>query len=229
MKKLGIIVNPIAGIGGRVGMKGSDGREVLARSIALGARPESPNRAIEALKVVARVADRIEVITYPAEMGEAEARAAGFKPTVIGHIEEGNTTPEDTMEAAQQMFAMGIDMLIFAGGNGTARNICSAVGLSIPVLGIPAGVKIHSGVYAVNPRAAGEVAALYLEGKLVQIKEAEVMDIDEEAFREGVVTAKLYGFMKVPEERRFVIRSSTWLTRTRRIKSPRIAFSPTVI
>lgn len=204
MKKLGVIVNPVAGMGGRVGLKGSDGSAVLAKSIALGAKPESPNRAIEALKVISRISDQIEVITYPNEMGETEARAAGLAPTVIGSIESGNTTPEDTLNAAQQLRERNVDLLLFAGGDGTARNIYSAVGLSIPVLGIPAGVKIHSAVYAVNPRAAGEVAALYLEGKLVRIRESEVMDIDEEAFRAGVVSARLYGFMKVPEEARFV-------------------------
>lgn len=206
MKKLGVIVNPVAGMGGRVGLKGSDGKDILEKARALGAKPESPQRATEALKVIAeRLQDAdLEVITYPAEMGEYEAREAGFSPRVIGSIHSGQTTPEDTLRAAQEMKDLGVDLLFFAGGDGTARNIFTAIGTSIPCLGIPAGVKIHSAVYAVNPHSAGEVASLYLMGKVVNIKESEVMDIDEDAFRQGVVSARLYGYLMVPEERRYV-------------------------
>jgi predicted polyphosphate/ATP-dependent NAD kinase len=106
------------------------------------------------------------------------------------------------MQAAKEMAERGVDLILFAGGDGTARNIYTAVGTSIPVLGIPAGVKIHSAVYAINPRSAGEVASLFLKSQVVNIREAEVMDIDEDAFREGRVNARLYGYLKVPVERR---------------------------
>lgn len=206
MKKLGVIVNPVAGMGGRVGLKGSDGPEIQKRARELGAKPESPHRAIEALKVIARLKDQVEIITYPNEMGEDEARAAGFNPHVIGAINSGATNPKDTMQAAQDMVTAGVDIILFAGGDGTARNIYTAVGsgAEIPVLGIPAGVKIHSAVYAVNPKSAGEAAAQFLEGKAVNIREAEVMDIDEDAFREGRVSARLYGYLNVPENKRYV-------------------------
>jgi len=204
MKKLGFIVNPVAGMGGRVGLKGSDGAEILKLARELGAKPEAPGRALEALKIISGLKDKIEIITYPHEMGQEECREAGFEPRVIGAIESGRTTPEDTMEAARLMAAEKVDLILFAGGDGTARNIYNAVGERVPTLGIPAGVKIHSGVYAVNPKGAGQVCAMFLDGKLLNIREAEVMDIDEDAFREGVVTAKLYGYLRVPEERRYV-------------------------
>ena len=204
MKKLGVIVNPVAGMGGRVGLKGSDGAEILHRARELGAKPESPGRAVEALKVVARLKDDIEVIAYPCEMGEHECLEAGFKPDVVGSITSGSATPEDTRKAAEAMAAAGVDLILFAGGDGTARNIQNAVGAKIPALGIPAGVKIHSAVYAVTPRSAGEVAAMFLEDRLRNTKEAEVMDIDEEAFRKGMVSARLHGYLLVPEEKRFV-------------------------
>jgi len=204
MKKLGIIINPVAGMGGRVGLKGSYGAEILRRATELGATPESPRRAVEALKVVSRLKDNIEVIAYPAEMGEDECREAGIGPKVVGTIASGATTADDTQDAAREMAAAGVDLILFAGGDGTARNVQDAVGTSVPVLGIPAGVKIHSAVYAVTPRSAGEVAAMFLEDRLSNTKEAEVMDIDEEAFRKGVVSAKLYGYLLVPEEKRFV-------------------------
>lgn len=202
MKKLGVIVNPIAGMGGRVGLKGSDGIEILRKAREMGAEPESPRRAIEALKIIAKLKNEIEVLAYPDEMGADECRQAGLEPEVIGSIKSGETSPEDTMEAAREMAQKGVDLILFAGGDGTARNIYTAIGPKIPVLGIPAGVKIHSAVYAINPRSAGEVASLYLQGQVVNIREAEVMDIDEEAFREGRVNARLYGYLKVPVERR---------------------------
>jgi len=204
MKKLGVIVNPIAGMGGRVGLKGTDGNEILCRARDLGAQPESPRRAAEALKIVSRMKDNLEVVAYPAEMGEDECREAGLAPTVIGSIRSGATTAEDTQRAARDMVDAGVDLILFAGGDGTARNICDAIGNTAPVLGIPAGVKIHSAVYAVTPRGAGEVAAMFLEDRLTNTREAEVMDIDEDAFRDGVVTAQLYGYLLVPAEKRFV-------------------------
>ena len=204
MKKFGLIVNPIAGMGGKVGLKGSDGAEVLKKARELGAKPEAPQRATEALRVISRIKDKVQIITYPREMGEYSCREAGFDPVVIGNIRSGETSPADTIAAARALELAQIDILLFAGGDGTARNIYSAIGDRVPVLGIPAGVKIHSAVYAVNPRSAGEAAALFLEGKIHSFKEAEVMDIDEIAFRAGRVSATLYGYLRIPEIKRLL-------------------------
>ena len=193
-----MIVNPVAGIGGRVGLKGSDGAEIQKRALELGAVPQSLNRAIQALERIASAKDELEVITYPGEMGEDAARACGFEPTVVGAIEPGETTAEDTRNAAQDMARLEVDLLLFAGGDGTARDIYNAVGEKLPALGIPAGVKIHSAVFGTSPRSAGDLALSYLRGRASNLRGAEVMDIDEEAFRQGVVSAKLYGYLKIP-------------------------------
>lgn len=202
-KSLGLIINPVAGLGGRVGLKGSDGAEIQRKALELGAVPRSRERAMRALERVKPVAG-LEVVTYPGEMGEDAARACGFDPTVVGLIAPGETTAEDTINAAQEMLQLGVNLLLFAGGDGTARDVYNGIGDSLPVLGIPAGVKIHSAVYATNPVNAGDLAALVLQGKIVTLREAEVMDIDEEAFRRGSVSAKLYGYLKIPFERRFL-------------------------
>jgi predicted polyphosphate/ATP-dependent NAD kinase len=197
MPKLGLIVNPVAGLGGRVGLKGSDGADIQRRARTLGAEAHAGERAAEALERLHKVAG-LEIVTYPGEMGEDAARAAGLKPVVIGDITPGSTTAEDTRRAARQMHDLGVDLLLFAGGDGTARDVYEAVGLEQPALGIPAGVKIHSAVYATNPIAAGELALLYLQGRAESLREAEVMDIDEEAFRHGSLSAQLYGYLQVP-------------------------------
>lgn len=204
-KKIGIIVNPVAGMGGRVGLKGSDGENILAKAIELGAKPECPNKAqiaISQLKEFKK--EPLEIITYPEAMGENEVRANGLEPIVIGTIEKGRTTPVDTIRAARDMYNLGVDLILFAGGDGTARNVLDAVGEEIAVLGIPGGCKIHSAVYAINPKTAGKLVVDFLEGKVKDLKESEVMDIDEDAFREGILKAKLYGYMKVPNERKMV-------------------------
>ena len=204
-KKIGVIVNPVAGMGGRVGLKGSDGGDILAKAIELGAKPECPYKAeiaISQLKEFKR--ESLEILTYPDTMGENEVRAVGLEPIVIGKIEKGRTTPEDTIKAAKEMLNRGVDLILFAGGDGTARNIFDAVGEKIAVLGIPGGCKIHSAVYAINPKTAGKLAVEFLEGKVRDLKESEVMDIDEEAFRKDILKARLYGYMKVPNEKRMV-------------------------
>ncbi len=198
--KLGFIVNPIAGMGGRVGLKGTDGEGTLEKALSLGAVPESPTKAKKALKVLVPHKDEIEIYTYPGEMGEEEAIALGFEPIVLGDSSREDFSPSDTEDAARAMVEKGVDIILFAGGDGTARNIYNAINTKIPVIGVPAGVKIHSAVYASHPRAAGEVVRRWLKNEIEEIKEAEVMDIDEEAFREGVVTARLYGYMNIPVE-----------------------------
>lgn len=204
-KKLGYIVNPIAGIGGKVGLKGSDGNHILKKAIELGAIPESERKASVALEKLISIQDEVEIITYPSEMGENKARELGFVTNVIGSVNQNQTTPEDTERAAKEMLDLDVDLILFAGGDGTARNIYNAVGDKIPVLGIPTGVKIHSAVYANTPSSAGDLVLKYFsEYPQVILKEAEVMDIDENAFREDRVSAHLYGYMKIPYERTLV-------------------------
>jgi predicted polyphosphate/ATP-dependent NAD kinase len=195
--KLGLIVNPVAGLGGRVGLKGSDGAAIQEKAMALGAIPRAQERASESLRRLKPVAG-LEIITYPGEMGEDVARRCSFEPTVIGSIRQGETTARDTRDAARAMLASDVDLILFAGGDGTARDVYQAVGLDLPTLGIPAGVKIHSAVFAINPVMAGELATLYLQGKVDSLRDAEVMDIDEDAVRQGVVSAKLYGYLRIP-------------------------------
>lgn len=202
MFRLGLIVNPLAGVGGSVALKGSDGDATAQKALSMGAEPKANLRTQQALAALAGL--DIELLTYPGEMGEDCARLAGFEPRVIGSITAGQTRAEDTERAAQAMAAQGVDLILFAGGDGTARNICHAIGDSTPVLGVPAGVKIHSGVYAVTPKAAGEVVAMLVRGELVTLADQEVRDIDEAAFREGRVRAKYYGELLVPEEGRFL-------------------------
>ena len=204
-RKVGLIVNPIAGMGGRVGLKGTDGQEIVKKAMELGAEPVSPIRTIEALERIGQIVHpgEIELITYPFEMGEDEAKQCGFNPKVVGSIIRGQTTAVDTKNAAMEMLKLKVDLLLFAGGDGTARDICEAVGLKVPVLGIPTGVKIHSGVFAINPKKAGELTIKFLRNE-TELRAAEVMDIDEEAFRKGRVAARVYGYLLVPFERRLL-------------------------
>ncbi len=210
MKRIGFIVNPVAGIGGRVGLKGSDGAETLKRALELGGVLESGEKALMAMRVLRAGEELAEIYTCPGDMGESVCRAAGLNCKVIDGIETYDkgagtaTSPEDTARAAKMICGLGVDLILFAGGDGTARDILDAVGESAAVLGIPAGCKIHSGVFALNPRRAGELALRYMQGKVRRTKEAEVMDIDEEQFRRGRVQSRLYGYLKIPDDVRLV-------------------------
>lgn len=201
MLKIGLIINPVAGIGGKVGLKGSDGEETLKRARALGACPESGKKASHALKELAAVRDRFVLYTGPGEMGGDLAAEYGLDAHICG-VPCTQMTGSDTVEAAKKLLAEGIDLLVFAGGDGTARNILDAVHESVPVLGIPTGCKIHSAVFAINPRRAGQALRKIVETESIgNVREAEVMDIDESLFREGIVQARLYGYLRTPEDK----------------------------
>lgn len=204
MKRIGFLVNPVAGIGGRVGLKGSDGRKIQKKARSLGAVPEAASRALQALKKTSGLEGRAVFLTAPGIMGENVVKQTAFPYEVIGNLQGEETGAEDTIRIAKEIQEAGADLLVFAGGDGTARNVCEAVGTTLPVLGIPAGVKIHSAVYAYNAGNAGEALEYFCSEGQNRFEEAEVMDIDEEAFRRGAVQAKLYGYMRIPVLHRFM-------------------------
>ena len=209
--KLGFLINPIAGIGGSVALKGSDG--VALHALALGAEPKANNRAQMALEVLLPYQNEVTIYTASDQMGEQCAHALGFNVELIYKSTAQHTTANDTEVAIIALLAQQVDLILFAGGDGTARNIAKMVEeysvnhiekQQIPVLGIPAGCKIHSGVYAITPKAAGRVVEMMITKQLVTLTTGDVMDIDENLFRQGVVKAKRYGEMKIPSELRYV-------------------------
>lgn len=200
--RIGLVINPLAGLGGQAALKGSD--NVADQALAMGIKPLAIERVRQALAVVLPYAERIEFLVAPGPMGADLLGQMGFDHQIVGILETGRTCAQDTQRFAADIVAQGIDLLLFAGGDGTARDICTSIPSGQLVLGVPAGVKIHSGVYAVNPRAAGEVVSLLVRGDLVRLGEAEVRDIDEEAFRQGKVRTRHFGELAIPEEGRFV-------------------------
>jgi predicted polyphosphate/ATP-dependent NAD kinase len=197
-KIVGFIVNPIAGMGGAVGLKGTDGQEILNKAVSLGAKPVAPVRAETFLSELSRFNPDLRLAVGAGTMGEDEAKICGLTTTVLGKRKK-QTHSEDTRKTAQIMADGGVDILVFCGGDGTARDTLNAVDMRFPVLGVPTGVKMHSAVFAVTPQAAARVTVRFLNGEL-PLREAEVMDVDEKAFREGHVSAKLYGYVLAPYE-----------------------------
>jgi len=191
LKSIGLIVNPIAGMGGSVGLKGTDG-EIYKRAIELGAKPTTPKRIEETLALVKR--KDLYFIAAPAQMGEDYIKKFDFKYEVVSKIDE-ETNADDTKRIIREMVEKGIDLLIFVGGDGTARDVYDVLGLTIPVVGIPSGVKMFSPVFALSTFAAAEI----INNETEQLIEKEVLDIDEDAFRKGKLGAKLYGYLKVPK------------------------------
>jgi predicted polyphosphate/ATP-dependent NAD kinase len=186
-------------MGGKVGLKGTDGKDTLRSAIELGAEPIAPARARETLKALKGVKNVFKLITYPFEMGEDEAVKCTYKPIVLGSIEREKTTANDTKKAVKDMINLGADIILFVGGDGTARDIYEVLDRKIPILGIPSGVKIHSAVFAYKPEIAARILIRFLWDEL-PLKEVEIMDVDEEAFREGRVSAKLFGYVLTPYE-----------------------------
>ena len=207
--KLGLIINPLAGIGGAVALKGSDGAATLMAAQNLGAVPQAQNRTRSALQQIQQYRDEIKIYTAANAMGEDLCKQMGFDVEVVSQNKVDQTSAHDTEAGVAQLLALGIDLLLFAGGDGTARNVFNVMqnrqqNQLLAVIGIPAGCKIHSAVYAVTPKHAGELLALIIRGRPLTLQEAAVMDIDEEAFRQDQVKAKLYGQLQVPAENQYM-------------------------
>lgn len=202
-RKIGFLVNPIAGMGGKVGLKGTDGFEVLRKARELGSEPVAPERATKALKKLYEMEEDFEILCCSDEMGEDEAKEAGFDPKIVNEIDSGNTNPEDTKEAIRIYLDKQVDIILFAGGDGTARDVLQVVDMEKPILGIPTGVKMHSAVFATTPEIAGRLVGRYLLGNL-PLREAEVMDVDEDAFRDNRLETDLKGYARVPYDPRWV-------------------------
>lgn len=198
IKRLGIIVNPFAGAGGRLGWKGTDWPLPL-KLLEMGVELVAPARAKSFLREYRRLNEETLIIAPPGPMGWKSLGNDEGTSSTIDCIEGGKwpTTPDDTIKCARAILEAGVDLLVFVGGDGTARLIHDAVDMKIPVLGVPAGVKVYSAVFAYTPREAAIVAYEFLMGR-GELVEREVLDIDEESFRRNKLIVKIYGYLRVP-------------------------------
>ncbi len=203
---MGLVVNPVAGMGGRVGLKGTDG--LLDEALRRGAEPVAPGCMVRFLDRLGEDAKGVHWVTCAVDMGADELAEAGLPRGEL--LEIAYTPPslhetdaEDTRRACRAILAMGIDVLVFCGGDGTARDVLSAVGDGAPVLGVPSGVKMFSGVFALSPEAAAEVLSAFLSGG-TELGEGDVVDVDEGAYREGRLAVSLFGTMTILRARSLI-------------------------
>ena len=192
MKRIGLIINPVAGMGGSVGLKGTDGN--VEEALRRGAVPRASDRARAALAKLAQ-APGLQFLTCSGAMGGDVLAAAGIAEYEIAYTYHGSSSARDTWQAARHLADAGIDLLLFCGGDGTARDIFSATGRDVPILGIPAGVKMYSAVFAVDPATA---ASLLLEPGPLRLRDSEIIDVDEDAYRHNVLKTRLYGIARTP-------------------------------
>jgi predicted polyphosphate/ATP-dependent NAD kinase len=186
--KVGFIINPIAGMGGKAGLKGTDDLADLAKE--LGCEPESLRKAELALLSIDD--NDIFFLTCSGNMGESVMKKSRFNFKVI-YQTPAKTTAQDTRNAASKMLGEGCDIILFSGGDGTARDVISAVDMKIPILGIPAGVKIFSPVFCITPKECGRIVSTFTETSI-----REVLDIDEEAYRRNELSIAIKGQAVVP-------------------------------
>jgi predicted polyphosphate/ATP-dependent NAD kinase len=207
MSRIGFVVNPIAGMGGRVGLKGTDG--VAAEAKRLGAEPVANARALEALRELKRLLDgaqrapAIAWSTASGPMGYESLRTAGFSAVEVVHQASTGPSVQDTRATVEKFLAAGIDLVLFCGGDGTARDICSITGERTPILGIPAGVKMYSGVFGVTPVRTAEILLRYLMQE-IGLASVEILDLDEDKYRRDEWAVRLYMSARTPFEPTYV-------------------------
>lgn len=203
MVRVGFLINPIAGMGGRVGLKGTD--DVVDEALRRGATPTAHLRAVETLDALARRLAQeprpveIRWLTCAGAMGADALEKAGFAMHETIHEPSPTTSAEDTKKAAAALVAAGVDLILFCGGDGTARDICAVTAQDTPILGIPAGVKMYSGVFGTSPRRTADIALAFLKGEL-KPAQVEVLDLDEDRYRRGEWAVRLYHTAVTPYE-----------------------------
>jgi predicted polyphosphate/ATP-dependent NAD kinase len=208
--KVGFLINPIAGMGGAVGLKGTDGLAVAAR--ARGAKPQAAVRARACLQLLSHEAESLLFFTASGKMGEDVLLQCGL-PYTVAYLASEESSSLDTRKACLAFLENGVDLILFCGGDGTARDVAGAAGLR-PILGIPAGVKMHSGVFAISPQAAAELSIGFVRGEL-KARETEIVDVDEELYRAGELQTRLYAVARTPykptlvQERKRIYSSSS--------------------
>jgi predicted polyphosphate/ATP-dependent NAD kinase len=192
MRRIGFLINPVAGMGGAVGLKGTDGNVEEARR--RGASPQAKNRALITLALLARKSG-ISFLTCSGTMGEETLAEAGVQDYQVLYHCHDESSADDTRQAALAFKNAGVDLVLFCGGDGTARDVFDAIGRDLPVLGIPAGVKMYSAVFAIDPATAAELVNGY---DALSLRDSEIMDVDEEAYRAGELKTRLYGIARTP-------------------------------
>ena len=197
VSKIGFVVNPVAGMGGKVGLKGTDG--VLKQAIKLGAKPVAPEKAEETIQeFISKYStkDEIQWFTCLGEMGGDELKKAGVnKMEIVYNPTDKDTSSNDTKNACKEFLKKHVDLIFFCGGDGTARDIFEIVSTKLPILGIPSGVKMHSGVFGINTSASAKMLHEFVNKNLT-IGDAEIMDLDEERYRKGEWNIRLFGIAK---------------------------------
>ena len=195
MLNLGFVVNPVSGIGGTVGLKGSDG--VVDEARGLGGNARAIPRVEQLLAAHPMCFSGFRVFTWAGAMGGGLLGSHGIDAAIIGEP-PSVTSSEDTRAAVDAFVARRIDLIVFVGGDGTARDVVSRA-RGTPVIGLPAGVKMHSGVFVRSPARLAEILARIRDGGLVAARDAEIRDLDEKALRDGVVRSRFYADAKVPD------------------------------
>jgi len=195
---IGVVVNPVAGIGGPAGLKGSDGAAVQAAARERGATERAGTRAAAALAVIARAHPGAPILTVAGPMGENAVRSAGLTPVIVHRPSSTSTDGDDTTRSVEALAGAGATLILFAGGDGTARDVADARRGTAAVLGIPAGVKMYSACFALSPAIAGAVAVRWLGRGPLPTADREVLDVDEDAVRHGRVDPVLHGTVPVP-------------------------------
>ena len=202
--KIGLVINPLAGIGGPTGLKGSDGIEALEQAFSRGGTNTINERVEIVLSALLPFSEKIDLHTVPGSMGADLCQKLGWTVQVHEMAVPNETTASHTSEAVRLLQAIRLDLLVFAGGDGTARDVLKVLGDSQTILGIPGGVKMHSGVFSNNPIGAASIITKMAKGELLNLMRAEVRDIDEDAFRQGIVRSQYFGECWVPEEKQHI-------------------------
>jgi predicted polyphosphate/ATP-dependent NAD kinase len=192
MKRIGLIINPVAGMGGSVGLKGTDGKADEARR--RGAAPHAGDRARITLTLLAQEKE-LHFITCSGAMGGDLLHETGCKEFEILYRFSGESSARDTKAAVRRFRDAGVDLILFCGGDGTARDIFEVIGREIPLLGIPAGVKMYSAVFAIDPVIAAELVLKY---ETKNIRDSEILDVDEVAYRSGELKTRIFGIARTP-------------------------------
>ena len=121
-----------------------------------------------------------------------------FEYKIIHNPQSKKTSEADSVNLLNEFKNQNVDLIIYAGGDGTSVLVHSVINDSIPVIAIPIGVKMYSGIFPVSPIHSADIFNEFINNTSNEYTLREISDLDDTLIEKGITSTKFAGYLKTP-------------------------------